>query len=205
MRGTERSPSFAVSSILPPSASTYVLSVERFASSRRSSLDISPCATPISSATSSWVRPVRRLSSRRLTACSLLMTSSNVFGGGTSCARAYLPLIMRSSAYAVNSIYSDLGKKDYPYTECPMTFSKDRASRPAPGTREQGPLCKRLTRLSAPRASLAKQVIGAASVEWHAKDSVARSFNKKYGFIQLVDDEDHLWLSMKTIEAMLWG
>ena len=103
-------------------------------------------------------------------------------------------LIMLSSAYAVNSIYSDLGKKDYPYTECPMTFSKDRARRPAPGTREQGPLCKRLPRLSAPRASLAKQVIGAASVEWHAKDSVARSFNKKYGFIQLGDDEDHLWL-----------
>jgi GNAT superfamily N-acetyltransferase len=55
------------------------------------------------------------------------------------------------------------------------------------------------------RASLAAQVIGAAAVEVHAKDSVARDFYKKYGFVQLLDDEDHLWLSMKIIEAMLRG
>jgi len=55
------------------------------------------------------------------------------------------------------------------------------------------------------RAALAAHVIGAAAVEVHAKDLAARNFYKKYGFVQLHDDKDHLWLSMKTIEAMLRG
>jgi GNAT superfamily N-acetyltransferase len=47
--------------------------------------------------------------------------------------------------------------------------------------------------------------LGIFAVEVHALDDEARRFYQKYGFVSLLDEERHLYLPMKTIEAELGG
>jgi len=45
--------------------------------------------------------------------------------------------------------------------------------------------------------------LGIFAVEVHALDDEARRFYQKYGFLPLLDEERHLYLPIKTIEAEL--
>jgi GNAT superfamily N-acetyltransferase len=51
-------------------------------------------------------------------------------------------------------------------------------------------------------ALTASETVGAFAVDVWAKDDEARTFYRKYGFVPLEDDPSHLYLPMKTIEAM---
>jgi hypothetical protein len=44
--------------------------------------------------------------------------------------------------------------------------------------------------------------IGAFAVEVIAKNDAAKRFYERYGFRRLVDDERHLYLSMKSLEKL---
>ena len=52
------------------------------------------------------------------------------------------------------------------------------------------------------RAALAAQQLGIYAVEVRALNDSARRFYLKYGFTPLLDDELHLYLSMKTIRKL---
>lgn len=47
------------------------------------------------------------------------------------------------------------------------------------------------------------ETIGIAAVEVHAIDDKARGFYLKYGFTSLTDDQQHLYLPIKTINKLL--
>jgi len=52
------------------------------------------------------------------------------------------------------------------------------------------------------RIQTAADSIGIHAVEVVAIDDVARGFYSKYGFIELLDDPHHLYLSMKTVRRL---
>ena len=52
------------------------------------------------------------------------------------------------------------------------------------------------------RAALAAEQLGIYAVEVRALNDSARRFYLKYGFTRLLDDEFHLYLSMKTIRKL---
>lgn len=52
------------------------------------------------------------------------------------------------------------------------------------------------------RATLAAEQLGIYAVEVRALNDSARRFYLKYGFIPLLDDERHLYLSMKAIRKL---
>lgn len=52
------------------------------------------------------------------------------------------------------------------------------------------------------RASIVAKHLGVYAVEVDAIDDDAKSFYQKYGFTPLLDDPRHLYLPMKTIEAL---
>lgn len=52
------------------------------------------------------------------------------------------------------------------------------------------------------RAMLLSEVIGVYAIEVDAIDDHAKQFYEKFGFQSLVDDEFHLYISMKTIKRL---
>ncbi len=51
-------------------------------------------------------------------------------------------------------------------------------------------------------ALTASETVGAFAVDVWAIDDEARAFYEKYGFVPLEDNPSHLYLPMKTVEAM---
>jgi hypothetical protein len=54
-----------------------------------------------------------------------------------------------------------------------------------------------------PHCRAGSRALGAFAVDVRAIDDEARAFYRKYGFLPLEDDPLHLYLPMKTVEAML--
>jgi len=52
------------------------------------------------------------------------------------------------------------------------------------------------------RAQFISTQVGVRAVEVHAIDDTARRFYSKFGFTSLLDDRNHLFLSMEAIRAL---